>query len=159
MAGGDGVGDRPGGCSEAESWVLGVEEAVRCQGLAWRGRKSGQDPRSVGAKVLRSAGGRNPRGKGDSWQKKRRCAGVGSCWCAASWRRRRGWESMKNGGGDTAVGRRLSCARGSRERKSNATQQYTRTKTKEIGVRQQKMMDRSKSIHHQHLHPFAVESV
>ena len=40
---------------------------------------------------------------------------------------------MENGGGNTTVRKRLSCAKGSRERKSNATQQYTRMKKREIG--------------------------
>ena len=133
----------------------------RCADRDWRGMVENpvkiRDP--SGRRRCGRLEGAIRAGREDSWQKTRRCVGVGSCWCAASWRRRCGWESMKNGGGDTAVGRRLSCARGSQERKGDAIQQYTRTKTKEIGVRQQEMMDMSKSIHHQHLHPFAVESV
>ena len=79
----------------------------------------------------------------------------GGVLAASSWSGWRGECCRRRGGR-----RGLSCASGTRGRKSDATQQYTRTKTKEIGVLQQKMMSgASPFIISTYIRLFAVESV
>ena len=62
-------------------------------------------------------------------------------------------------GGDAVVWYLLACAQRIREGKFDATGQYTTRKMKGNRVLQQKMMNMIVSFLHQHLQPFAVESV